>query len=69
MKQNLSPGLIKTLFDSILYFNCAANLAIEEKNHSMLSGKMIRVMWSVREPYARKNGVGNVFVKVVLSLP
>ncbi|XP_010505212.1 PREDICTED: polyadenylate-binding protein 7-like isoform X1 [Camelina sativa] len=37
--------------------------AIEKKNHSMLNGKMIRVMWSVRESDARKNGVGNVFVK------
>ncbi|XP_023640508.1 polyadenylate-binding protein 7 isoform X2 [Capsella rubella] len=40
-----------------------ANLAIEKKNHLVLKGKMIRVMWSVREPDARKNGVGNVFVK------
>ncbi|KAG7643343.1 RNA recognition motif domain [Arabidopsis suecica] len=40
-----------------------ANLAIEKKNNSLLNGKMIRVMWSVRAPDARRNGVGNVFVK------
>lgn len=66
MLVTVSLGLIKILFDSIFSFNCAANLAIEKKNHSLLNGKMIRVMWSVREPDARRNGVGNVFVKVVL---
>ncbi|CAN8316702.1 unnamed protein product [Cochlearia groenlandica] len=40
-----------------------AILAIEEKNHSLLNGKMIRVMWSFRGNEARRNGVGNVFVK------
>ncbi|XP_057785698.1 polyadenylate-binding protein 7 [Salvia miltiorrhiza] len=37
--------------------------AIELKNHSTLNGKVIRVMWSHRDPDARKSGVGNVFVK------
>ncbi|XP_022746812.1 polyadenylate-binding protein 7-like [Durio zibethinus] len=37
--------------------------AIEAKNHTLLNGKMIRVMWSLRDPDARKSGVGNVFVK------
>ncbi|KAG8501012.1 hypothetical protein CXB51_003047 [Gossypium anomalum] len=40
-----------------------AHHAIETKNHTLLNGKMIRVMWSLRDPDARKNGVGNVFVK------
>ncbi|XVE61591.1 hypothetical protein DITRI_Ditri06bG0052900 [Diplodiscus trichospermus] len=40
-----------------------AHHAIETKNHSLLNGKMIRVMWSLRDPDARKSGVGNVFVK------
>ncbi|XP_022766117.1 polyadenylate-binding protein 7-like [Durio zibethinus] len=40
-----------------------AHHAIEAKNHTLLNGKMIRVMWSLRDPDARKNGVGNVFVK------
>ncbi|XWS43500.1 hypothetical protein CRYUN_Cryun16bG0109400 [Craigia yunnanensis] len=40
-----------------------AHHAIEAKNHSLLNGKMIRVMWSLRDPDARKSGVGNVFVK------
>ncbi|KAI4300383.1 hypothetical protein L6164_033769 [Bauhinia variegata] len=37
--------------------------AIEVKNHSTLNGKVIRVMWSDRDPDTRKSGVGNVFVK------
>ncbi|XVF07779.1 hypothetical protein REPUB_Repub06bG0169200 [Reevesia pubescens] len=40
-----------------------AHHAIEAKNHTLLNGKMIRVMWSLRDPDARKSGVGNVFVK------
>lgn len=38
--------------------------AIEAKNHSVLNGKVIRVMWSLRDPDARRSGKGNVFVKV-----
>ncbi|KAK2454889.1 polyadenylate-binding protein [Trifolium repens] len=37
--------------------------AIELKNHSVLNGKVIRVMWSSRDADARKSGRGNVFVK------
>ncbi|XP_050910491.1 polyadenylate-binding protein 7 isoform X2 [Lathyrus oleraceus] len=37
--------------------------AIELKNHSILNGKAIRVMWSRRDPDARKSSIGNVFVK------
>ncbi|KAK2364248.1 polyadenylate-binding protein [Trifolium repens] len=37
--------------------------AIELKNHSTLNGKVIRVMWSRRDPDARKSSIGNVFVK------
>ncbi|GMJ02943.1 poly(A) binding protein 7 [Hibiscus trionum] len=40
-----------------------AHHAIEKKNHTLLNGRMMRVMWSLRDPDARKNGVGNVFVK------
>ncbi|KAL2481321.1 Polyadenylate-binding protein 7 [Abeliophyllum distichum] len=36
---------------------------IEVKNHSTLNGKAIRVMWSHRDPDARRSGIGNVFVK------
>ncbi|XLR00373.1 hypothetical protein S83_066571, partial [Arachis hypogaea] len=35
----------------------------ELKNHSLLHGKVIRVMWSRRDPDVRKSGRGNVFVK------
>ncbi|XP_061352407.1 polyadenylate-binding protein 7 [Gastrolobium bilobum] len=37
--------------------------AIELKNNSMLNGKAMRVMWSRRDPDARKSNIGNVFVK------
>ncbi|GER40077.1 polyadenylate-binding protein [Striga asiatica] len=37
--------------------------AIEEKNHSSLKGGLIRVTWSRRDPYARRSGIGNVFIK------
>ncbi|KAG4177676.1 hypothetical protein ERO13_A11G322600v2 [Gossypium hirsutum] len=40
-----------------------AHFAMEKMNHSTLNGKMIRVTWSLRDPDARKSGVGNVFVK------
>ncbi|XLS90417.1 hypothetical protein HN51_066425 [Arachis hypogaea] len=40
-----------------------ASRAIELKNHSLLYGKVIRVMWSRRDPDVRKSGRGNVFVK------
>lgn len=37
--------------------------AIEARNHSTLKDKVIRVMWSLRDPEARRSGAGNVFVK------
>ncbi|GMH26312.1 hypothetical protein Nepgr_028155 [Nepenthes gracilis] len=37
--------------------------AIEIKNHAVVNGKIIRVTWSNRDSDARKNGLGNVFVK------
>ncbi|KAF5737507.1 polyadenylate-binding protein 7-like isoform X1 [Tripterygium wilfordii] len=37
--------------------------AIETKNHMVLNGKAIRVMWSQRDPDTRKMGVGNIYVK------
>ncbi|KAK7274311.1 hypothetical protein RIF29_15394 [Crotalaria pallida] len=37
--------------------------AIELKNHAILNGKAIRMTWSRRDPDARKNTSGNVFVK------
>ncbi|KAG6580648.1 Polyadenylate-binding protein 7, partial [Cucurbita argyrosperma subsp. sororia] len=40
-----------------------ATNAIEAMNHRMLNGRAIRVMWSRRDPGARKSGIGNVFVK------
>ncbi|KAJ1378332.1 RNA-binding domain superfamily [Sesbania bispinosa] len=40
-----------------------ATRAIELKNHSMLNGKVVRVMWSRRDPDVRKSSIGNLFVK------
>ncbi|RZB48630.1 Polyadenylate-binding protein 7 isoform E [Glycine soja] len=37
--------------------------AIELKNNSTLNGKAMRVMWSRRDPDARKSAIGNLFVK------
>ncbi|KAJ4972182.1 hypothetical protein NE237_005281 [Protea cynaroides] len=37
--------------------------AIEKLNHALLNGKPIRVMWSHRDPDARKSGIGNLFLK------
>lgn len=46
------------------YFSQAdAMTALEKLNHSLLLDKPIRVMWSNRDPDARRSGVGNVFVK------
>uniref|UniRef100_A0A0E0KC12 PABP n=1 Tax=Oryza punctata TaxID=4537 RepID=A0A0E0KC12_ORYPU len=40
-----------------------AAIALERLNHSLILDKPIRVMWSNRDPDARRSGVGNVFVK------
>ncbi|KAI4964645.1 hypothetical protein ZWY2020_060088 [Hordeum vulgare] len=46
------------------YFSQAdATTALEQMNHSLILDKPIRVMWSNRDPDARRSGVGNVFVK------
>nr|GEW71773.1 polyadenylate-binding protein 7 [Tanacetum cinerariifolium] len=40
-----------------------ATRATEDKNNTMLCGKMIRVTKANRDPDVRKSGIGNVFVK------
>jgi len=37
---------------------------IQNKNHTLLNGKMMRVMWSCHDSDARKSTIGNLFVKV-----
>jgi polyadenylate-binding protein len=32
-------------------------------NYHVLNGKPMRIMWSHRDPSARKSGVGNIFIK------
>ncbi|KAF3324431.1 polyadenylate-binding protein 7 isoform X2 [Carex littledalei] len=40
-----------------------ASLAIEKLNHKVFCTKPIRLMWSIRDSEARRNGIGNLFVK------
>ncbi|XP_071728275.1 polyadenylate-binding protein 7 [Rutidosis leptorrhynchoides] len=40
-----------------------ATCAIEDKNNTMLCGKMIRVTRANRDPDIRRSGIGNLFVK------
>ncbi|KAF5176307.1 Polyadenylate-binding protein [Thalictrum thalictroides] len=40
-----------------------ATRALEKLNHTPLYGKLIRIMWSNRDPNGRKSGIGNLFVK------
>ncbi|XP_063934784.1 polyadenylate-binding protein 4-like isoform X1 [Zophobas morio] len=37
--------------------------ALETLNHTNVKGRLIRVMWSQRDPSLRKSGVGNVYIK------
>ncbi|MQM10988.1 hypothetical protein Taro_043888 [Colocasia esculenta] len=37
--------------------------AMETLNHTLVNGRRIRIMWSHRDPDARKSGIGNLFVK------
>eukprot|EP00899_Mesostigma_viride_P005612 jgi/Mesvir1/15051/Mv14703-RA.1 len=41
----------------------AAERALDSLNYTPVNGKPIRIMWSLRDPSARKNGVGNIFIK------
>lgn len=50
-------------FCRVLFFGVAEH-ALMKLNHTFLNGKPIRIMWSQRDPDARNNGVGNLFVKV-----
>ncbi|XP_078153660.1 polyadenylate-binding protein 2-like [Carex rostrata] len=36
---------------------------MREMNHTALMGKPMRIMWVKRDPYARKTGVGNLYVR------
>lgn len=37
--------------------------AIDDLNYSLIEGRPCRIMWSQRDPYVRRNGEGNVYIK------
>eukprot|EP00218_Dolichomastix_sp_CCMP3274_P010567 CAMPEP_0170144406 /NCGR_PEP_ID=MMETSP0033_2-20121228/13456_1 /TAXON_ID=195969 /ORGANISM="Dolichomastix tenuilepis, Strain CCMP3274" /LENGTH=636 /DNA_ID=CAMNT_0010380903 /DNA_START=92 /DNA_END=2002 /DNA_ORIENTATION=+ len=41
----------------------AAERALEQLNYTRINNKAIRIMWSHRDPAARKSGAGNIFIK------
>ncbi|KAK1264455.1 putative polyadenylate-binding protein [Acorus gramineus] len=41
----------------------SASKALRSLNHTPINGKPMRIMWSQRDPYLRKAGIGNLFVK------
>ncbi|XP_057998665.1 uncharacterized protein LOC131177620 [Hevea brasiliensis] len=45
------------------YSHNQASEALHKLNHKYLKGKPMRLMWSQRDPFARKSGIGNLFVK------
>jgi polyadenylate-binding protein len=40
-----------------------AERALDTMNFDTINGKPIRIMWSQRDPAARRSGVGNIFIK------
>jgi len=41
----------------------AAERALEQLNYTRVNDKPIRIMWSHRDPAARRNNLGNIFIK------
>ena len=57
------------LFDGVFMIFCLAAKAMDAMKYTMLKGRPMRIMWSVRNPQGRRNGSGNLFVKVISIRP
>lgn len=44
-------------------FTFVAKRVLESLNYEMFNGRPMRIMWPQRDPWVRKSGIGNVFVR------
>ncbi|CAL9135662.1 unnamed protein product, partial [Musa textilis] len=58
-----SPPLRLLFPIGVCFYMAVSMVALEKLNHTLLNGKPIRVMWSVRHRDARNTVIGNLFVK------
>ena len=49
-------------------YDASAATAMDVLNFTPLNNKPIRIMYSNRDPSARKSGSGNIFIKVLINV-